>query len=283
MLINGVDLATQSKRTLTDLIKKYHLSPKLAVIVVGDDPASQRYVRNKERDCREVGIDFERIAFKENVGAIEVMAAIHACNMRQDTHGIIVQLPLPKHLNANELLNCIAASKDVDSLSRYHVGELRMTNNQTFAPCTPMAVLSMLKALPIELEGATCTIIGRSNLVGLPLAYLLTQAGATVTVCHSKTKNLAAACRNADILVSAAGKAGLVTADMVKDGATVIDVGINQGPDGKLCGDVCFEEVRYKAAHITPVPGGVGPMTRVMLLSKVVSVAAAMSGVDLDV
>ncbi len=246
--------------------------PGLAVIIVGEDPASQVYVRNKKKDCDEVGFNSEVIALPENTEEKDLLALIDTLNKREDIHGILVQLPLPKHLDSEIVIAAIDPEKDVDAFSYVNVGKITV-GNYSFLPCTPAGVMELLKRYNIEVAGKNCVVVGRSNIVGKPMALLLLHANGTVTVAHSRTQNLADVTRNADILVSAVGKADFITGDMIKDGAVVIDVGMNKNKDGKLTGDVDYESCFAKASAITPVPGGVGPMTRVMLLENTLTAA----------
>lgn len=246
--------------------------PGLAVIIVGQDPASQVYVRNKAKDCEETGIRSIVHALPENTTEEELLALVHKLNNDDSVHGIIVQLPLPKHLNSDLIINNIDVSKDVDAFHPYNVGKI-MIGDYELLPCTPAGVMALLERSNIEVAGKNCVVVGRSNIVGKPQAMMLLHKNGTVTVCHSKTKNLAEICRSADILVVAIGRAKFVTADMVKEGAVVIDVGMDRDENGKLCGDVDYEAVEKKASYITPVPGGVGPMTRVMLLQNTLTAA----------
>ena len=245
--------------------------PGLAVIIVGEDPASQVYVRNKKKDCDEVGFNSEVIALPENTEEKELLALIDTLNKRDDIHGILVQLPLPKHLDSEIVIAAIDPEKDVDAFSYVNVGKITV-GNYSFLPCTPAGVMELLKRYNIEVAGKNCVVVGRSNIVGKPMALLLLHANGTVTVAHSRTQNLADVTRNADILVSAVGKADFITADMIKEGAVVIDVGIHRIEDNttekgyRIEGDVDFDEVAKVASKITPVPGGVGPMTIVSLL-----------------
>lgn len=246
--------------------------PGLAVIIVGEDPASQVYVRNKKKDCDEVGFNSEVIALPENTEEKELLALIDTLNKREDIHGILVQLPLPKHLDSEIVIAAIDPEKDVDAFSYVNVGKITV-GNYSFLPCTPAGVMELLKRYNIEVAGKSCVVVGRSNIVGKPMALLLLHANGTVTVAHSRTQNLADVTRGADILVSAVGKADFITADMIKEGAVVIDVGMNKNKEGKLTGDVDYESCFAKASAITPVPGGVGPMTRVMLLENTLTAA----------
>jgi methylenetetrahydrofolate dehydrogenase (NADP+)/methenyltetrahydrofolate cyclohydrolase len=244
----------------------------LAVVLVGEDPASAVYVRNKVKDCAEVGIVSTLDRLPADTSEAALLARVHALNADPSVHGVLVQLPLPAQIDTHRIIEAIAADKDVDGFHVSNAG-LLMTGTPLFRPCTPYGVMKMLEHVGARVEGAEAVVIGRSNIVGKPQAMMLLAAGATVTVCHSKTRNLAAHTRRADILVAAVGRAGLVTADMVKPGAIVIDVGMNRGADGKLCGDVDFAGVSQVASWITPVPGGVGPMTRAMLLVNTVEAA----------
>ncbi len=243
----------------------------LAVIIVGEDPASKVYVANKKKACEALGIISEEYALDESTSQEELLALIERLNNDPKINGILCQLPLPRHLNEKLIINAIDPEKDVDAFHPVNVGKI-MIGDYYFLPCTPAGVMEMLSFEGIEVEGKNCVVIGRSNIVGKPMNMLLLHKNGTVTICHSKTKNLAEICRNADILVAAVGKPNFVTADMVKDGAVVIDVGINR-VNGKLCGDVKFDEVSVKASAITPVPGGVGPMTIAMLMQNTLTAA----------
>ncbi|MBO5293789.1 MAG: bifunctional methylenetetrahydrofolate dehydrogenase/methenyltetrahydrofolate cyclohydrolase FolD [Clostridia bacterium] len=246
--------------------------PGLAVVIVGEDPASQVYVRNKKRACEEVGFYSEVYELPEQTTQKELNALVERLNADQKIHGILVQLPLPKHLDENEVLLRIDPSKDVDAFHPLNVGKI-MIGDYDFLPCTPAGVMALLERSCIDPAGKKCVVVGRSNIVGKPMAMLLLHANGTVTVCHSKTRELAAVCREADILVVAIGRADFVGADMVKEGAVVIDVGMNRRADGKLTGDVDFAAVEPIASAITPVPGGVGPMTITMLLKNTLTAA----------
>ncbi len=247
-------------------------APGLAVIIVGEDPASQVYVRNKKRACEEVGFYSESYELPANTSQNELLALIDRLNADENIHGILCQLPLPKSLDETSVLLRIKPEKDVDAFHPYNVGKI-MIGDYNFLPCTPAGVMALIQRSGIEVAGKNCVVIGRSNIVGKPMAMLLMHANGTVTVCHSKTKNLQEICDQADILVAGIGKANFVTADMVKNGAVVIDVGINRLDNGKLCGDVNFSEVEPKASYITPVPGGVGPMTITMLMQNTLTAA----------
>ena len=241
--------------------------PGLAVIIVGEDPASKVYVANKKKACEQIGMLSEEYALPENTTNEELLALINELNNKKEINGILCQLPLPKHLDEELVINSILPEKDVDAFHPQNVGKI-MTGDYDFLPCTPAGIMEMLKYENIEVEGKTCVVIGRSNIVGKPMSMLLLHKNGTVTICHSKTKNLKEVCLSADILVAAVGRPNFVTADMVKDGAVVIDVGINRLENGKLCGDVDFENVKEKASYITPVPGGVGPMTIATLMQN---------------
>ena len=259
-------------------LKEQGITPGLAVIIVGDDPASRVYVNNKKKACADVGFYSEEYALPAQTTMEQLLGLIDELNTRKDINGILCQLPLPKHLDEKEVINRIDSSKDVDAFSPVNVGKITI-GEYDFLPCTPAGVMELLAHYNISAEGKNCVVIGRSNIVGKPMALLLLHQNGTVTVCHSRTQNLADVCKNADILVAAVGKANFVTADMVKDGAVVIDVGMNR-LDGKLCGDVKFDEVSEKASYITPVPGGVGPMTIGMLMKNTLKAAKLHYGVE---
>ena len=252
--------------------EKYGRVPGLAVVIVGQDPASQVYVRNKKKGCEEVGFYSAGYELPEQTTQDELVALIDKLNNDDKIDGILVQLPLPKHLNETEILLKIKPEKDVDAFHPYNVGKI-MIGNHDLLPCTPAGIMVLLEKYGIDICGKKCVVIGRSNIVGKPMAMLLLHANGTVTVCHSKTQNLKEICREADIIVASVGKPEFVKGDMVKEGAVVIDVGINRTPEGKLVGDVCFAEVEPRASYITPVPGGVGPMTITMLLKNTLTAA----------
>jgi methylenetetrahydrofolate dehydrogenase (NADP+)/methenyltetrahydrofolate cyclohydrolase len=254
--------------------------PGLAVVIVGDNPASTVYVRNKAKACSETGIYSEVHEFAESTTQEEVIGRIQELNRDAKIHGILVQLPLPRHFDSSKVIASVAVEKDVDGFHLYNVGAL-VTGSSIFPPCTPNGVMKMLEKYDIPIEGQHAVIVGRSNIVGKPMALMLLHEGATVTICTSRTRHLSEYTSRADILVVAVGKPRMITAPMVKPGATVIDVGINRLPDGKLAGDVDFESVKEKAGYITPVPGGVGPMTIAMLLYNTV-VAAEQAHVRLQ-
>ena len=255
-----------------DTLKSRGITPGLAVVIVGDDPASHVYVRYKVKACANVGMHSELHAMPLETSQAELLAKIHALNSNPAIHGILVQLPVPKHIDNKAIIDAIAAEKDVDGFHYSNLGAL-VVGEPTFQPCTPYGVMKMLDHHNIPIEGQHAVVVGRSNIAGKPMALMLINRSATVTVCTSKTHDLAAITRQADILIVAIGKANRVTADMVKEGAVVIDIGINRLPDGKLAGDVHFETVKEKALYITPVPGGVGPMTITMLLSNTLAAA----------
>lgn len=281
MIINGKEISEKIKEEIAaevSVLKSKGISCGLAVILVGDDPASAVYVRNKKLACEKTGIYSEVYTLPEQSSEKDVLDLIDTLNKRSDINGILCQLPLPKHINEQKVINAIDKDKDVDAFNPYNVGKI-MLGNPDFLPCTPAGVMELLKYSDVEVSGKNCVVLGRSNIVGKPMAMLLMKANGTVTVCHSKTVNLKSITENADILVAAIGRPKFVTADMVKDGAVVIDVGINRTEDGKLCGDVDFENVEKKASKITPVPGGVGVMTVTMLLKNTVTAAKKQGGI----
>ena len=251
----------------TAALKEKGITPGLAVIIVGDDPASRVYVNNKKKACADVGFKSEEFALPADTDQSELLALVKCLNDRSDINGILCQLPLPKGLDDKAVIKAIAPEKDVDAFSEENVGKI-MIGKYDFLPCTPAGVMELIKSSGVEVAGKECVVIGRSNIVGKPMAMLLLHENGTVTICHSRTKNLAEVTRRADILVAAVGKAKFVTADMVKEGAVVIDVGMNRDENGKLCGDVDFASVEPKCAAITPVPGGVGPMTIASLMEN---------------
>lgn len=276
-IIDGKALAAQVKARCAAGAEGLVRRPGLAVILVGDDPASRVYVSGKERDCAECGfLSFEH-KLPAHTTEQELLTLIDRLNGDGAVDGILVQLPLPSHLNEEKVLNAIAPDKDVDCFHPVNVGKM-VTGQPVFLPCTPAGVMEMLRAYEIPVAGRHCVVLGRSNIVGKPMATLLLAQSSTVTICHSRTPDLAAFTRQADILVSAVGRTGLVTADMVKEGAVVIDVAMNRNAEGKLCGDVDFAAVEKKASYITPVPGGVGPMTRAMLMENLLTAAKHHQG-----
>lgn len=275
-IIDGKLISAQIREEIAENVKKFNAEtgklPGLAVIIVGEDPASQVYVRNKKRACEQVGFYSRVYEMPAETTQSELNALVEQLNGDEAIHGILVQLPLPKHLNEEEVLLKIDPKKDVDAFHPYNVGRITI-GNPKFLPCTPAGVMQLLYRSGIEISGKECVVVGRSNIVGKPMALLLLAANGTVTVCHSRTRDLKEVCRRADILVAAIGKADFFTADMVKEGAVVIDVGMNRRVDGKLTGDVDFESVEPVASYITPVPGGVGPMTITMLLQNTLRAA----------
>ena len=277
-IIDGKALAAKCKARIKGEVEALSKRPGLAVIIVGDNPASRIYVNHKKKDCEECGIYSEEYALPEQAAQKELLELIDVLNGREDIDGILCQLPLPEQFDEKAVLEAIDPGKDVDCFHPYNVGKL-MIGEPVFLPCTPAGVMEMLDEYGIDPKGKHCVVVGRSNIVGKPAALLLLAKNATVTICHSKTKNLKEVCAAADILVAAVGREGFVTGDMVKPGAVVIDVGINRGADGKLHGDVNFEESSAVAGYITPVPGGVGPMTRAMLMKNTTQAAAMQNGV----
>lgn len=274
-IIDGKELAKHIREELKEEVKELknaEIYPKLAVIMVGDDPASKVYVRNKSKACEDVGIEYEEHLLSSKTTREELLELIEKLNNDETVHGILVQSPLPEGLDANEAFRTISPKKDVDGFHPINVGKLSL-NQDCFVSCTPYGIIKMLEAYNVPIEGANAVIIGRSNIVGKPLAQCLLNKNATVTICHSKTKNLKEITKKADILIAAIGKPKFVTEDMVKENATVIDVGINRNEEGKLVGDTDFENIKEKVSFITPVPGGVGPMTIAMLMYNVVKAA----------
>jgi methylenetetrahydrofolate dehydrogenase (NADP+)/methenyltetrahydrofolate cyclohydrolase len=274
-IIDGKKISAEIRAEIAAEVREMKaegINPGLAVIIVGENPASQVYVRNKGKACEEVGIYSEIIEMPEATSEEALLAKIAELNERKEISGILVQLPLPKHINEAAVIAAISPDKDVDAFSEVNVGKI-MIGNHRFLPCTPAGVMELITRSGLSIEGKNAVVIGRSNIVGKPQAMLLLHANATVTICHSRTKNLAEVCRTADILVVAIGKADFVTADMVKPGAVVIDVGMNRKANGKLTGDVDYAGVSEVAGYITPVPGGVGPMTITMLLKNTLTAA----------
>lgn len=268
----------QVAQEVAALKEKAGIVPGLAVIIVGDDPASRVYVNNKKKACAEVGIYSEEHALPADTTLDELVALVKALNHRSDISGILCQLPLPAGLDERAVIANIAPLKDVDAFHPSNVGRI-MLNDYHFLPCTPAGVMELLHHANINVDGKNCVVVGRSNIVGKPMGLLLLHEHGTVTICHSHTKNLAEITAQADILVAAIGKAKFITADMVKDGAVVIDVGMNRDEDGKLCGDVDYASVEPKAGYITPVPGGVGPMTIAMLLKNTLAAAKVQNAI----
>lgn len=271
-IIDGKELAKKIRKELkiqVNELKENGIFPKLAVIMVGNDPASQVYVKNKSKACQKVGIEYEEFLFDEKITEEELINKIEELNRDDSVKGILLQCPVPKHIDVNKAFRTILPSKDVDGFNPINVGNLTI-GEDSFISCTPYGIVKMLEEYNIEVEGKNAVILGRSNIVGKPMIQCLLNKNATVTVCHSKTKNISDIIKNADIVIAAIGKPKFVKEDMVKDGAVVIDVGINRLEDGAICGDVDYENVINKVSYITPVPGGVGPMTIAMLLTNVV-------------
>lgn len=271
-ILDGKQLSADIKENLrkeVEQITKTGRVPGLAVVIVGDDPASHVYVRNKKKACEFIGIKSFGYALPENTSQDELLGLVDTLNHDDNVDGILVQLPLPKHINEEAVINAIDPDKDVDCFHPFNVGRV-MIGNGIFLPCTPAGVMELIKLSGIEVEGKECVVVGRSNIVGKPQFLLLLQKNGTVTVCHSRTKNLAEVTKRADILVAAVGRAKMIGADMVKPGAVVIDVGMNRDENNKLCGDVDFDSVKDIADAITPVPGGVGPMTIAMLMQNTI-------------
>lgn len=274
-IIDGKLVSSEERKKIAkevESLKAAGYTPGLAVIIVGEDPASKVYVRNKSKACDEVGIYSEVYELPESTTEEELLALVHRLNTDEKINGILVQLPLPKHLSDERVIAEISPEKDVDAFHTVNIGKI-MLGDYDFLPCTPAGVMVLLEHYGIDVCGKECVVVGRSNIVGKPQAMLLLHANGTVTVCHSRTKDLASVTRRADILVVAIGKADFITGDMVKEGAVVIDVGMNRREDGKLTGDVDFESVEAKASYITPVPGGVGPMTITMLMKNTLTAA----------
>ncbi|MBQ8183100.1 MAG: bifunctional methylenetetrahydrofolate dehydrogenase/methenyltetrahydrofolate cyclohydrolase FolD [Clostridia bacterium] len=271
-IISGKVVSAAKREEIKNRVKQLNANGKqvgLAVIIVGNNSASRVYVNNKKKACEEVGINSYEYALPEETTQEELLSLIAQLNKDEKVNGILCQLPLPGHIDEQAVINNIDPSKDVDAFHPFNVGHI-MIGDYTFLPCTPAGIMEMLKFYNISVKGKKCVVIGRSNIVGKPMAMLLLKENGTVEICHSRTENLKTETLSADILVAAVGKADFVTADMVKEGAVVIDVGMNRNADGKLCGDVCYAEVEKVASFITPVPGGVGPMTITMLLENTV-------------
>ncbi|MEE3499098.1 MAG: bifunctional methylenetetrahydrofolate dehydrogenase/methenyltetrahydrofolate cyclohydrolase FolD [Ruminococcus bromii] len=281
-IIDGKKVSAEVKeevRQQTLKLKETHgITPGLAVVIVGDDPASRVYVNNKKKACELVGFKSEEYALPAETTQQELLNLVETLNNKDDINGILVQLPLPKHLDDKAVIAAINPKKDVDAFHAVNVGKI-MLGEYDFLPCTPAGVMEMLHSYNIEVSGKNCVVIGRSNIVGKPMAMLLLHENGTVTICHSRTKNLAEVTKQADILVAAVGRPKFVTADMVKDGAVVIDVGMDRDENGKLCGDVDFENVKDKCSYITPVPGGVGPMTIATLMKNTLKAAKIQNNI----
>ena len=280
-IIDGKAISANVKAQVkaeADKLKEQGIEIGLAVVIVGNNPASRVYVNNKKKACAEVGFNSYEYALPEETTQEELLDLVKKLNEDDKVNGILVQLPLPEHIDENAVINTIRPEKDVDAFHPENVGHI-MIGDFNFLPCTPAGVMEMLAQSGIETEGKDCVFIGRSNIVGKPMAMLLLHKNATVTICHSRTKNLAEICRRADILVAAVGRAKFVTADMIKDGAVVIDVGMNRLESGKLCGDVDYDGCFEKAGYITPVPGGVGPMTIAMLMKNTLTSAKVKNNI----
>ena len=274
-IIDGRAVSKKIKQDLkkeVESLKEKGINPCLAVVIVGNDPASKVYVAGKIRDCKEIGIESKHFELDENTSEDELLKLVKKLNEDKEVSGLLVQLPLPKHINEKTIINAIDPKKDVDAFHPVNVGKI-MIGDYDFLPCTPSGVMHLLEAYNIDICGKECVVVGRSNIVGKPQAMLLLQKNGTVTICHSKTKDLKQVTKRADVLVVAIGKGEFVTADMIKEGAVVIDVGMNRNAEGKLVGDVKFDEVSEKASYITPVPGGVGVMTRAILMKNAVKAA----------
>ena len=280
VIIDGKELAKKIRANLKiecEELKKGNINSKLAVIMVGEDPASKVYVRNKSKACEDVGIKYEEYLLDSKITQKELIELIEKLNNDKTINGILLQSPIPSNLDVNEAFRTISPQKDVDGFNPVNVGKL-VLNQDTFVSCTPYGIMKMFEEYDIDLTGKNVVILGRSNIVGKPLIHCCLNKNATVTSCHSKTQNLAQKAKEADILISAIGKANFVTADMVKENAVVIDVGINRLDNGKITGDVDFESVKEKASYITPVPGGVGPMTIAMLMNNVIKATRRQNG-----
>lgn len=280
-IIDGKAVSAQVKEEIkqeVSQLKENGVEIGLAVVIVGDDPASQVYVRNKEKACEFVGFNSYKYALPAETTEEELLALIDKLNNDDKVDGILVQLPLPKHLDDKLIINNIRPDKDVDAFHPVNVGHI-MVGDYSFLPCTPAGVMKLIDSTGVDVAGKECVVIGRSNIVGKPQAMLLLHRSGTVTVCHSKTKNLKEVCSHADILVAAVGRAKMITADYIKEGAVVIDVGMNRDENGKLCGDVDFEDCKDKAGYITPVPGGVGPMTIAMLMQNTLTAGKMHKGI----
>jgi len=280
-IINGKEISAFVKDKIKDEVnelKEKGIEVGLAVILVGDNPASKVYVANKKKACEDLGITSYEYLLPADTTSEELLALVNKLNNDKKVNGILCQLPLPKHLDEKEIINAIAYEKDVDAFHPVNVGKI-MIGDFDFLPCTPAGVMEMLKYCDIDVSGKECVVIGRSNIVGKPMSMLLLHKNATVTVCHSRTKDLPEVTKRADILVSAVGKANFVTADMVKEGAVVIDVGMNRNDEGKLCGDVDYLNVAPRCSAITPVPGGVGPMTIAMLMQNTLTAAKKQNNI----
>ena len=275
-IIDGKSISNEIKQKLKEQTLQFKnqtgITPGLAVVLVGDDSASKVYVNNKKKACEQIGFYSQSFELAESTTEQQLLQLIDKLNCDNKIHGILVQLPLPEHIDESKIIESIDPCKDVDAFGSKNVGKI-MQGNFDFVPCTPAGVMELLEYSGIDVAGKDCVVVGRSNIVGKPQAMLLLHKNATVQICHSRTKDLKDKTSRADILISAVGKAGFITADMVKPSAVVIDVGINRNQEGKLCGDVCFDEVSKVAGYITPVPGGVGPMTIAMLMKNTLTAA----------
>ncbi len=272
IIMDGKDVASKVRSALKEEVTKLKQDGKIlrfAVIMVGDNSASKIYIKNKSKACQEIGIEYEEYILDSNIEMKELLDLIEKLNNREDIHGILLQSPIPKHLDIDEAFRTIRPEKDVDGFNPVNVGKLCL-GQDCFVACTPLGVMKLLEEYNIDVEGKNAVVIGRSNIVGKPMLQCLLNKNATVTICHSKTKNLLDITKEADIIVAAVGKEKFLKGDMIKEGAVVIDVGINRLEDGTICGDVDFESAKDKASYITPVPGGVGPMTVAMLMSNIV-------------
>ena len=276
VIIDGKAVSQQTREKIAvetkELKEKTGITPGLAVVIVGDDPASRVYVNNKKKACAEVGFYSEEHALSAETTQEELVKLVKELNSREEIDGILVQLPLPKPIDEKAVIEAISPKKDVDAFHEQNVGKI-MIGNYSFLPCTPAGIVELIDSIGVDVTGKECVVIGRSNIVGKPMAMLMLHKNATVTICHSRTKNLPEVCRRADILIAAVGIAKFVKADMVKPGAIVIDVGMDRDENGKLCGDVDFESVKEVAGYLTPVPGGVGPMTISMLMKNTLTAA----------
>ncbi len=275
----SADVKEEVAAEAAQLKEEHGLKVGLAVVIVGNDPASKVYVNNKKKACEAVGFKSFEYALDENTTQEQLLDLVNVLNRDETVNGILVQLPLPKHIDEKAIINAISPDKDVDAFHPVNVGKI-MIGEYSFLPCTPAGVMRLIESTGVDITGKQCVVIGRSNIVGKPQAMLLLQKNGTVTVCHSKTKNLKEICLSADILVVAIGRAKFITGDMIKEGAVVIDVGMDRNENGKLCGDVDFESAEKKAGYITPVPGGVGPMTIAMLMKNTLTAAKQQAGIE---
>lgn len=280
VIIDGKQISASVKDEVKKEVEQLNqqgICPCLAVVIVGDDPASRVYVNNKKKACAYTGMESREYALSGETSEEELLKLVEELNRDNSVNGILVQLPLPKQIDETKILHAISPAKDVDAFHPVNVGKI-MVGDYDFLPCTPAGCMELIRSTGVSVEGKSCVVVGRSNIVGKPMAMLLLHANGTVTICHSKTRNLAEICRQADILVAAVGKAKMITGDMIKEGAVVIDVGMNRLPNGKLCGDVDFESAKEKAGFITPVPGGVGPMTIATLMKNTLTAAKVQHG-----